>query len=110
MALADVSIDFAGTQPAANLAVPTVSETIVGPSDRTMLLVVIGGTATTITITKPGTDDVGRANVNMVIGPLTSTTRLIKIGRQYKDPTTGNVTVAFSQVTAVTACVVRAPS
>lgn len=109
MALADVSVDFAGTQPATSLAIPTTSETIVGPSDRTMLMVVIGSTATTITITKPGTDDVGRANVNMVVGPLTSTTRIIKIGRQYKDPTTGNVTVGFSQVTGVLACVVRAP-
>lgn len=110
MALASVSIDYAGTQPAANLAAPTVSESIVSPNDRTFLLVVVGGTATTVTITKPGVDSLGRANVNLAVGPLTSTTRCIKIGREFRDPTTGNVAVAFSQVTAVTACVLVAPS
>lgn len=105
MALNSYQPDFAGTGP--TLAAPTTSETIVTPDERTFLMVVIGGTATTITIVRPNTDDLGRAAVNMVIGPLTNATRIIKIGRNYKDPVTGNTTVNFSQVTAVTASVVR---
>ena len=105
MALNDHRATYAGTGP--TLAAPTTSETILAPDDRTGLLVVIGATATTITIVRPGDDVVGVAVTDQVIGPLTSTTRLIKVDANYVDRSTGNAAVTFSQVANVTASVVR---
>lgn len=105
MALNDSAANYAGTTP--TLAAPTTSETIIAPDDRTGLLVVIGATATTITIVRPGNDAVGVAVPDQTIGPLTNTTRLIKVDANYVDRSTGNAAVTFSQVTGVTASVVR---
>lgn len=105
MALNDHTIGYAGAGP--TLAAPTTSETIIEPDDHTAVLVVIGATATTITVVRPGVDAVGVAITDQVIGPLTNVTRLIKVDRNYRDPATGNATIQFSQVTAVTATVVR---
>lgn len=106
MALADHTIGYAATDPA--LAQPGTSETIVTPGDDTLLMVVIGSTATVVTIVRPGNDAVGVAVPDQVSGSLTSVTRFFKVDRNYRDPTTGNATVTFSQVTGVTAAVVRA--
>jgi hypothetical protein len=81
---------------------PTTSESFLTPDDNSWLFVDVGVTATTITIVRPGNDAVGVAVTDKVIGPLTSVKRFIKIDRRYKDPTTGNATVQFSQVTNVT--------
>lgn len=97
--------DVTGTAP--TLAAPTASETISDPTDRTLLLVVVGATATTITIPVPGTDKVGRNLSNLSTGALTNTTRLIRITRDMVDPATNAVTVNFSSVAGVTAALVR---
>jgi len=107
MALNDVQVGYTGTTPGASLAAPTTVETILAPDDRTYLLVTVGATATTITIDGKGNAINGTAVPDLVFSALTSTTRLIKIDRQYQDPADGNADVTFSQVTAVTACVVR---
>lgn len=104
MALNDHTVGYGGAGP--TMAAPTVSETITAPDAHTGLLVTIGGTATTITIVRPGTDAVGVAVADQVIGPLSNTTRLIKIDRHYRADD-GDADVTFSQVTAVTASVVR---
>ena len=105
MALNDLTVGYDGVGP--TLAAPTTTETIAAPDDHTALLVVIGGTPTTITLVRPGTDNVGVAVPDKAIGPLSNTTRLIKVDRNYRDPATGDATVQFSQVTGVTASVVR---
>jgi len=107
MALNDVAVGYAGTTPGASLIAPTTAETIVAPTDATYLLVVIGATATTVTLLGKGTTRYGVANPNLVLSGLTSTTRLIKIDKQYRDPVDGNADITFSQVASVTACVVR---
>lgn len=87
-------------------AAPTTSETIANPT-KTRLRVVVGGTATTITVVRPGNNRAGDAVADYVIGPVTNTVRDIAITREYADPVTGLVTVNFSQVTGVTAELIR---
>lgn len=105
MALADVRASYAGTT--STQAAPTTSETILAPDSRTLLCVTIGGTATVVTLVRPGNDVVGVAVTDVVSASLTSVTKWFKVDEQFIDPTTGNATVTFSQVTAVTAQVVR---
>ena len=107
MALAEHVIGYLGAGPAASLAVPTTSEVIVAPDDHTHLLVVVGVTATVVTIVVPGLDLLGIARPDQISASLTSTTRIWKIDRNYRDPATGNVSVLFSQVANVLACVLK---
>lgn len=89
------------------LAAPTVSETIPDPGPGVFLLVVVGGTATTITLVTPGNLPTGVAVPDTVIGPITNQTILVRVDGNYRDPATGNAAVTFSQVTAVTASIIR---
>lgn len=107
MALNVVSPDYTGTGPAASLAAPTVSETVDVSGGTVFLLVVIGATATTITIPVGPKDAFGRTQTSITSGALTSTTRVLRLTRDMADPTTGLVTVQFSQVTNVTAVALR---
>jgi hypothetical protein len=94
------------TQPA--LAAPTTSEVIANASWGTILEFEVGGTATTVTIVRPGNTAEGDAVADFVVLTAgTSTRRAVRIPENYKDPATGNVTVQFSQVTAVLARVWR---
>jgi hypothetical protein len=95
---------FTGTGP--TLAAPTTSE-LVDASGPTLLMVAVGATATTITVVVPGTDQYGLTKPDVVIGPLTSVTRLIRLDASMADPATGLVTVQFSQVAGVTASLVK---
>jgi hypothetical protein len=94
-----------GRAPTALLApaAPTTSELITVPTWGTILEYIIGGTATTITIVRPGFTQAGDAVADLIIGPLTSVNGSIRIGPEYADLVTGSATVLFSQVTAVTA-------
>ena len=90
------------------LAAPTVSEQIVDPGNDVILYFEVGATPTTVTVVRPGTHSSGDNVADFVIGPLTSTTRFVRIGAEYADPVTGNATVLFSQVAAVLARLIRA--
>lgn len=102
MALQLRSITKVPAVPAA-LAAPTTAETITSPTSKTHLLIQNGATPSSITIVVPGTDTQGiaRPDVTLVIGA--NTVQLIKIGREYKDPATGNATLTFTNVTTVLA-------
>jgi hypothetical protein len=88
-------------------AAPTTSETIADVTQGTWLEVNVGGTATTITVLRPGNFSQGDAVSDWVIGPLTSTQRFLRIGPEFADPADGDADVTFSQVTAVTARVFK---
>lgn len=105
MALAETF--FTHTVNTLAAAAPTTSETITSPDDNTFLYVVVGGTATTITIVTPGNDAIGEPNPDKVFTSISNVTKLIKVDRNYRDPATGNCPITFSQVTGVTALVIR---
>jgi hypothetical protein len=97
---------LAGTTP--TYAAATVSDTFANDG-RTFLHVKVGATATNVTINSvtpcnQGEDhDIvlsGLANTERIIGPFPTS--------RFND-TTGMVTVTYSQVTGVTAAVVRVP-
>jgi hypothetical protein len=105
MALLTVqSINRLGTT--VTLAAPSASDTFVA-TGRTFYYIVVGGTATTVTIVVPMARDV-IPNVdisNLVVGPLTSVSKMIGPlpPEIFSDPTTGLVTVTTSNQTSVTA-------
>lgn len=93
-----------GDQPITPVAfaAPTASDTI-QCGDNVWLWAKIGATATTITLEDPGRSAPGRVpSVDLVIGPLTSVERVVRIPRRFAKPD-GNADVTFSQVTGVTA-------
>lgn len=104
MSLAEYVIDYDGDGPTP--AQPTTSETISNVNNHTALEVTVGGTATTVTVVRPGNDAVGTAVPDKAYGPLTNVRRQFKVDRNYID-SDGLVTVQFSQVTGVTAVVLR---
>ncbi len=106
MALAVHVPNYTGTGPAASLAAPTVAETVNVSSGPVWLLVVVGGTATTVTYTPSNIDAFGRAVSTVSTGSVTNSTRALLIPVSAGDAN-GNVPVSFSQVTAVTAVVLR---
>lgn len=105
MALNIHAADVTGTGP--TLAAPTTSETVDVSGGDVLLVVTVGATATTVTIVVPGDDEHGQARPDVTSASLTNTTRVFRIPRTAQSPTTGLVTVNFSQVTGVTASVVR---
>lgn len=88
------------------MGTPTTNETISAPSPGTNLLVTVGATTTTITVVRPGNFDAGDAITDFSTGAIVSTNRIINVDRLYQG-TTGTVNVQFSQVTNVTAILVR---
>ncbi len=105
MALNIHSATVTGAGP--TLAAPTTTETVDTTGGDVGLLVTVGATATTVGIVVPGNDEYGTARPDVTSGALTSVTRLLRIPRSAADPATGLVTVTFSQVTGVTASVVK---
>ena len=88
------------------------SDTLVG-GDNIFLHVKVGGTASTVTIASPTTTfcNLGGSGTahQIVVGPLTSTERMIgpiTAGR-FNDPTTGVATVSYSAITGVTAALIQ---
>lgn len=106
MALVSVTLSKAAVTPTA-MAAPTTSETAAcGPGK--FLQVVIGGTATTVTVVRPGTNPAGDAIADFVLTALTNTERWIPLNRdEFEDPATALASILFSQVTGVTARVVN---
>jgi hypothetical protein len=88
-------------------AAPTVSEAIASAGPGVYLWVKVGATATTVTVVRPGNNKLGDAVADYTTGALTSQERIIPITRDLKDTATGLVTVTFSQVASVTACLIR---
>ena len=86
-------------------AAPTTSEPFAYTPGQ-FLWVKVGGTATTTTIARAGTYPAGDNNATYTTGSVTSQERVIPISADMKSPTTGLVTVAFSQITAVTALLI----
>lgn len=104
MALLTKILDYSTATP---LAAPTVSETIPDPGPGVFLLVVVGATPTTLTIVTPGNLPTGVAVPDTVISAAASSTYLIKIDGNYRDPATGNAAITFSSVATVTASIIR---
>lgn len=105
MALATLSLAGAAPVTPTAFAAPTVSEVVQRPGPTKFLWVKVGGTATTITVVRPGTHPGGDTVDDNVIGPLTSVERVIPIGSEYR-AADGTATVQFSQVTGVTALLI----
>lgn len=103
MALSTHTATAGGT--AVTLAAPTTTQTVAYASGME-LWVVVGGTATTIGITIPGTLPTGGAYPDISSGAVTNATWRIPIPREARD-SDGNVTITFSQVTGVTAIVLK---
>jgi hypothetical protein len=93
----------AAVTPGAAVA-PATSEVITAPGWNVIAEIIVGGTATTVTVVRPGNMAAGDAVTDYVVGggALTSTSRFVRLGSEYADLVTGAVTVTFSQVTAVT--------
>jgi hypothetical protein len=107
MAQAITSIPTAAAVTPATAVAPATTEVVADPSWGTIAEFIVGGTATTITIVRPGTFGSGDAVSDYVVGggALTSTSRFVRLGAEYADAAatpTGAVTITFSQVTAVT--------
>jgi hypothetical protein len=88
-------------------AAPSTSETIVPDAD-VVYEVVIGATSTTVTVVVPGTA-YGQARPDVVVGSAVTNKRYHIGGLvpDLADPATGLITVTFSNVTNVTAALVR---
>ena len=88
-------------------AAPTVSDTI-AYTPGLQLHVIVGGTATTITVVVPGVEPYsGGPRDDLVAAAVTNATRYFAIEEEAVDPATGLVTVTYSQITAVTAALIR---
>jgi hypothetical protein len=90
---------------------PTTSDTIT-PDDGLILYVKVGATATTITVVVPGNQPyTGTAIADASSGSISNTERQIGITRDLIDSslTPPAVTIQYSQVTGVTAALMKAP-
>lgn len=88
---------------------PTTSDTIT-PDTGLILDVRVGATATTITMVVPGNQPYsGTAITDQSSGSISNAARHFAITRDLIDPATGLVTVTYSQVTNVTAALLKAP-
>ena len=89
------------------MAAPAASETIPDAGADVWVYLDIGVTATTITVTRNGTLPSGDDLDDLVIGPLTSTRRWIRLGEAAFRDADGEAAVGFDNVTNVTGTIVR---
>lgn len=102
-ALVTNSIDVAITQPSAKAA-PDASVTIAAPKAGYIYDIIIGGTATVVTVNRYNTLKAGDPATDYVSASLTNTRLRIPIGNgEFINPATGNAIVDFSNQTGVTA-------
>jgi hypothetical protein len=108
MALAETTLSSTAAVTPTAFAAPTTAETITNPGRGVFLWVKIGGTATTVTLVRPGTHGVGGDAIVdwTVVSGATNTERVIPVPASFAD-TDGDADVTFSQVTGVTALLVR---
>ena len=106
MALVTQSIAKAAVTPTA-MAAPTTSEVIAAPGPGVFLQLVVGGTATTFTMVRPGFTETGDAVADYVLTSITNTERWIPVLREFDDSAAGGAVLTLSQVTGVTTRVVR---
>ena len=86
---------------------PTTSDTIAAQSGL-ILFVKIGATATVVTVVVPGNQSYsGTATTDLATGSITSTERVFDIPESIADTATGLITVTYSQVTNVTAALLK---
>lgn len=97
-------VDYSTSTP---LAAPLVSETITDPGPGVFLLVVVGATPSTLTLTTPGNLQTGVAVPDTVVTLTANSTFLIRVDGNYRDPATGVASVTFANVTTVTASIIR---
>jgi hypothetical protein len=94
----------------ATYSAPTTSDTVT-PDSGLVLHVKVGGTATTITIVVPGNQPyTGTATGDLSSGSISNTERfffLSPANNVLPDPTTGLINVTYSQVTGVTAALLK---
>lgn len=97
---------YTGVLPT-GLAQPTTSETIV-PDDRCLYVIEIGATSTTVTLVVPGSA-YGTARPDITVASAaTNTKRYVNtLVSDLADPTTGLITITFSNVTNVLAGLIR---
>lgn len=90
-----------------SFAAPTTSDTITYQSGL-ILYVKVGATATTVTVVVPGNQLYsGTAKTDLVATSISNTERAFYISREAVDESTGLVTVTYSQVTGVTAALLK---
>ncbi len=91
-----------------SFATPTTSDTIT-PDTGLILYVKVGATATTITIVVPGNQTyVGSALPDLSTGSISNTERAFFINKDVlTDSSTGLINVTYSQVTNVTAALLK---
>lgn len=97
-------VDYSTSTP---LAAPLVNETISDPGPGVFLLIVNGATASSLTLVTPGNLQTGVAVPDTVVTLTANTTFLIRVDGNYRDPATGVATVSFTNVTTVTASIIR---
>lgn len=86
---------------------PTVSDTVT-PDDKLILYVKIGATSTDVTVVVPGNQEyTGTARTDLSATGLTNTERAFYLPRSIADPSTGLITVTYSQVTNVTSALLK---
>jgi hypothetical protein len=91
-----------------SFAAPTTSDTIQYESGL-LLYVKVGGTATTVTVVIPGNQPYsGVATTDLIASSISNTERVFNIARDAVDAATNLVTVTYSQVTGVTAALIKA--
>jgi len=96
---------FAGT--GITFAAPTTSETFI-VEDRVLYVIKIGATSTTVTVVVPGTAYGQARPDNVIASAVTSTERYYNVFTpDLADPSTGLITITFSNVTNVTAALIR---
>ena len=101
-ALVTNTIGREATTPTAP-GVPDSAVTIPSPGRGKIYRVIVGATSTTITVNRYGTNPAGDDKADLVYSGLTNTRRDIPITGEFRDPSTGNALVDFSQTTNVTA-------
>lgn len=98
------AVAVTGTAP--TFSAPSASDTL-APTDRGVYIVRTTGTATTVTITIAGNDDLGQARPDpaIVVGATSVHAIPLTAYVKYADATTGLLTIAHSgALTGVTSC------
>jgi hypothetical protein len=87
---------------------PTLSDTVT-PDQGLLLYVKIGGTVTTVTVVVPGNAPYsGAPKPDLQAAAITNTERVFNLSNsELIDPATGLINITYSQVTGVTAALIK---
>lgn len=106
MAIAEYALGYTDTGSEAAFVAPTLTNSVPNPSRGVILAWKNGATSTTITIVRPGNDEIGEPRPDKVIAVAASGRGFVKLDEQYRDGN-GNAVVDFANITTITALVIR---